>query len=50
MLFVLLVGLSLWVVYGIMKQDAIIIVANSFSLLINVTTLVFTFIHRRHAS
>lgn len=47
MLIVLFVGLALWVVYGVMKSDPIIIVANSFSLLINVTTGVFTVLHRR---
>lgn len=35
MLLVLFTGLALWVLYGIKKQDLIIIVANSFSLLIN---------------
>jgi len=48
MLLVLFIGLSLWIVYGCMKSDPIIIVANAVSLAINITTGVFTFIHRRH--
>jgi MtN3 and saliva related transmembrane protein len=47
MLVVLFIGLSLWIVYGVLKDDLIIIVANSVSLLINILTGVFTFIHRR---
>ena len=47
MLIVLFVGLSLWIVYGVMKDDVIIIVANAVSLVINVLTGIFTFIHRR---
>lgn len=39
MLLVLFTGLSLWVAYGVMKNDLIIIVANSFSLLVNTVTL-----------
>jgi len=41
MLFVLFVGLGLWVFYGILKEDIIIIVANSFSFIINVLLAVF---------
>jgi MtN3 and saliva related transmembrane protein len=47
MLLVLFVGLALWIVYGMMKDDAIIIIANSASLFINILTGLFTFIHRR---
>jgi len=35
MLFVLFTGLALWIVYGIRKNDLILIVANSFSLILN---------------
>ena len=35
MLICLLIGLALWVVYGIKKQDWPITVTNSFSLLVN---------------
>jgi MtN3 and saliva related transmembrane protein len=47
MLIVLFIGLALWIVYGVMKNDLIIIVANSVSLFINILTGIFTFIHRR---
>ena len=36
MLLVLFVGLAGWVYYGILKEDWIIIISNSFSLLVNV--------------
>ena len=42
MLAVLLTGLVLWIWYGIRKEDLIILIANSFSLLVNVITLVLT--------
>lgn len=42
MLAVLMVGLILWVCYGIMKNDYPIIITNSFSLLINILILGFT--------
>jgi MtN3 and saliva related transmembrane protein len=50
MLLVLFAGLSLWIVYGVMKNDPIIIVANSISLFINILTGIFTFIHRSGSS
>lgn len=40
MLLVLLAGLSLWVVYGIMREDLPIIVTNSFSLMLNITVVI----------
>jgi MtN3 and saliva related transmembrane protein len=40
MLLVLFVGLALWVAYGVMKDDWIIIIANGFSLLVNIATIV----------
>lgn len=46
MLLVLAAGLTLWIVYGALKNDVIIILANSVSLLITLATLIFTFIHR----
>jgi MtN3 and saliva related transmembrane protein len=42
MLLVLFVGLSFWVTYGILKNDYIIIVSNSFSLLVNLMTCILT--------
>ena len=46
MLFVLVTGLGLWIWYGFQKEDLIIIISNSFSLLINLLLLVFTFIYK----
>ena len=41
MILVLMAGLSLWIVYGFMKQDWPIIVTNIFSLTVNVLLLIF---------
>lgn len=41
MLLVLFIGLGLWVYYGILKNDMIIIASNSFSLLVNVVLFFF---------
>jgi len=35
MLVVLFTGLALWIVYGILKSDWIIVVSNSFALVVN---------------
>jgi MtN3 and saliva related transmembrane protein len=50
MLFVLFIGLSLWIVYGTMKKDLIIIIANAVALFINILTGIFSFIHGHVAS
>ena len=42
MLLVLFAGLGLWVYYGILKTDWIIIVSNSFSFIVNLLLAVFT--------
>ena len=42
MLLVLFAGLGLWVYYGILKNDWIIIVSNSFSVIVNLLLAVFT--------
>ncbi|MCW3073677.1 MAG: hypothetical protein JWP69_746 [Flaviaesturariibacter sp.] len=39
MLFVLLTGVSLWIVYGIKKDDLPIIATNCFSLLVNLVMI-----------
>lgn len=39
----LMVGLSLWVVYGIMRNDMPIIITNSFSVFLNCFILVLRF-------
>ena len=41
MLLVLTSGLVLWIVYGVMRDDAPLIYTNSFSVLVNFTLLVF---------
>ncbi len=41
MIIVLLAGLSLWVVYGIMKDDWPIIITNCFSVMVNLLLLFF---------
>ena len=42
MLFILLAGLGLWIYYGILKEDYIIIVSNIFAVLVNLLTLILT--------
>ena len=42
MLSVLLLGLSTWIVYGVMKEDVIIIVSNSISVGLNVATIILS--------
>lgn len=39
---VLVLGLGVWVLYGIRKEDWIIIIANSFSFLVNLTTFILS--------
>jgi len=46
MIVVLLLGISLWVVYGLMKTEWPIILSNAFSVLVNATLLVYYFIFR----
>lgn len=43
MIAVLLTGVSLWVVYGIMKDELPIILSNGFSVLVNTTLLIYYF-------
>jgi MtN3 and saliva related transmembrane protein len=42
MLAILFAGLGLWTYYGFLKKDWIIIIANAFSLIVNITLAVFT--------
>lgn len=46
MLFVLLGGIILWIVYGILKNDVPIIATNSLSLVINVLIIIFSLKYR----
>jgi MtN3 and saliva related transmembrane protein len=48
MLAVLLVGLSLWIYYGILKEDWPLIVTNCFSLMQNVTMLIFRYKYKNN--
>ena len=41
MILVLISGLSAWTVYGFMRKDIPIIATNVFSLLVNITMLIF---------
>lgn len=47
MMLALFGGLGLWVAYGIMKEDYIIIVANSFSFLVNLVLAVFAIKYKK---
>lgn len=42
MLVVLMLGLASWVYYGILKEDFIIIIANSFALLVTILNIIYT--------
>lgn len=43
MIAVLLTGVSLWVIYGIMKNELPIILSNGFSVLVNTILLIYYF-------
>lgn len=47
MLIVLIIGLSLWVAYGIMKDEWPIILSNSFAVLVNVSLAICLVIYRK---
>lgn len=47
MLIILLSGLGLWITYGLLKDDYIIIIANSFSLFINLIVITLTIIYKK---
>lgn len=47
MLSSLLIGLSMWIVYGVQKDDLIIIIANVFALTVNVLVLIMSIRYRR---
>jgi MtN3 and saliva related transmembrane protein len=40
MFLVLLTGLSLWIYYGFLKKDWILIIANSFSFILNLAVII----------
>ncbi|MBA2563722.1 MAG: SemiSWEET transporter [Chitinophagaceae bacterium] len=39
MLFTLMLGIALWIYYGILRKDLPIIITNAFSFLLNVTLI-----------
>lgn len=43
MIMVLLSGVSLWVVYGVIKNELPIILSNAFSVIVNTTLLIYYF-------
>jgi MtN3 and saliva related transmembrane protein len=45
---VLIIGLSLWVIYGIAKKDFVIIIANSISVLLNTIMLFLKVRYSKH--
>ena len=47
MLLILLSGISLWIVYGIKRNDFPIIATNSFSLLLNIIMIVLRIKYKR---
>ncbi len=46
----LIVGLSLWVWYGFIKDELPIILSNAFAVLVNVCLLIATFIYKKKNS
>jgi len=49
MLVVLITGLSLWVWYGIIKEELPIILSNSFAVILNITLLICFLIFRKNS-
>jgi len=47
MLGVLIVGLGLWVVYGVFINDYIVVVANSVPFLVNLSMAILSLIYKR---
>ena len=50
MLVVLFVGVGCWVAYGILKNDWIIIISNSFSFIVNMALTILTIKYKTTAS
>lgn len=47
MLAILFAGLGLWIYYGLLKDDWIIILSNAFSFIINITLACFAMKYKR---
>ena len=43
----LIVGLSLWVWYGFLKEELPIILSNAFAVLVNISLLIAVFIYKK---
>ena len=50
MLLVLFIGLAAWIYYGILKKDWIIIISNSFSIVINILIAIFSIKYKKKDS
>ena len=50
MLFILMTGVAVWIVYGVLRKDLPIIVTNAFSLLLNIIMMIFRFKYGKHKS
>lgn len=48
MIMVLMIGVSLWIYYGILKDDYPIIITNSFSLLVNLIMIILRIKYRNN--
>jgi MtN3 and saliva related transmembrane protein len=47
MMVVLLGGLVLWIIYGLLKKDYIIVTSNGVSILLNISILILGAIYRK---
>lgn len=50
MITVMLIGVTLWVLYGVLKLEWPIILSNVFSFLVNTTLLIFYLIYKKEDS
>ena len=48
MLLMLIAGLALWIWYGIKKDDYLIIISNSFALLVNLNVVILNIVFRKN--
>lgn len=44
----LLIGVSLWIVYGILRKDLPIILTNSFSVMLNIIIVILRYKYKRN--
>lgn len=48
MLFVLIIGLGLWILYGFLKKDIILMVANAIPFMVNILIVIFYFRYKNN--